>query len=253
MSARKQSKPTNLDKARDEILVASLSHVAFDGWSAKALAAGAAAGGHGPTGLARAFPGGPKEAAAYFGVWADRLMEEAVGNRFRRARLRTHERIAEALRARLKALAPHREAVRRLLGFLALPGNAGVSAKMLWRSADAVWRLAGDTSTDFNYYTKRGMLAGVYAATLLFWLSDESEDFADTDVFLERRIADVMKFFALRGRMRGFVDGLAVAGRLKAAAERFAPKGPMGEGLQGPVRAVLRRAVRAREAFRRAG
>ena len=248
MRARKESKSTTPDKARDAILAASLSHVVFDGWSAKALAAGARDSGAGPTGLARAFPGGARDAALHFGAWADHRMQTAIGNTFRRRPLRTHEKIALALKARLRILAPHREAVRRLLAFLARPGNAGAATTMLWRSADAVWRLAGDTSTDFNYYTKRVLLAGVYASTLLFWLDDASEDLAATDAFLERRIADVMKIFALRGRIRGFAGGFTAAGRVKAAMERFAPPAD----LRGPLGGVLRRAAQARDAFRRA-
>ncbi len=244
-----KSKPTDTAGMKDAILVASLPHMVFDGWSARALAAGARDAGAGPTGLARAFPGGAKDAALHFGVWLDGRMLAAVGNSFRRKPLRGHEKVALAIKARLRILAPHREAVRRLLAFLARPGNAGAATTMLWRSADAVWRLAGDTSTDFNHYTKRGLLAGVYASTLLFWLDDGGNDFAATDAFLERRIADVMKIFALRGRVRGFADGFAAAGRVKAAVERFAPPATG----QGPISAILRRAARARDSLRRAG
>ncbi|MBM3564961.1 MAG: COQ9 family protein [Alphaproteobacteria bacterium] len=240
MRARKKTRRTGPDSARDRILAASLPHVVFDGWTAKALAAGARDSGLGEAGLARAFPGGPKDAALHFGAWADGLMMGAVGNQFRRRPMRTHERVAAALRIRLRVLAPHREAVRRLLGFLALPNNAGVATRMLWRSADAIWRLAGDTATDFNYYTKRGMLAGVYASTLLFWLSDESEDFADTEAFMDRRIGDVMKIFAIRGRLRGLADGVSLAGRIKDALDGLGPLPPP----PGPVRDILRRAAR---------
>ncbi len=249
MRRRKEPNPADRGGMQDAILAASLAHVVFDGWTARALAAGARDSGFGPTGLARAFPGGAREAALHFGALADRRMQDAIGNTFRRKPPRTHEKVALALKARLRFLAPHREAVRRLLAFLARPGNAGVATTMLWRSADAVWRLAGDTSTDFNYYTKRGLLAGVYASTLLFWLDDGSEDFAATDAFLERRIADVMKIFALRGRVRGFADGFAAAGRVKAAIERFAPPATQ----RGPIHAILRRTARARDAWRRAG
>lgn len=222
---RKPGGTSNVDRLRDEILEASLRHVAFDGWTAKALAAGAKDAGAGATGLARAFPGGPRDAAKHFGALTDRRMVEALGRQLRRKPMRTHERVAAAVRARLRLLAPHREAVRRLLAFLALPRNAGLAAKLLWRSADAVWRAAGDTSTDFNYYTKRALLAGVYGSTLLFWLADGSEDFAATDAFLDRRIADVMKIFSLRGRLKSAGDGLAFVRGLGQALGPFVPPG----------------------------
>ena len=64
---------------------------------------------------------------------------------------------------------------------------------MLNATVDTIWRACGDTSTDFNFYSKRIILAGVFSTTLLYWLSDESEDYADTWRFLDRRIKDVMK------------------------------------------------------------
>jgi ubiquinone biosynthesis protein COQ9 len=223
-----QAKPgraANVERLRDDILAAALVHVAFDGWTAKALAAGARDAGAGPAGLARAFPGGPRDAARHFGAWADRRMTEALGRQLRRKPLRTHERVAAAARARLRALAPHREAVRRLVAFLALPANARWAPKLMWRAADAIWRAAGDTSTDFNYYTKRALLAGVYGTTLIFWLNDESENFAATDAFLDRRIADVMKIFSFRARLKTAGEGIAFAKRVGDAFGHLIPPG----------------------------
>lgn len=215
----------NAERLRDEILVAALGHVPFDGWTAKAFAAGARAAGAGPTGLARAFPGGPRDAARHFGAWLDRRMTDSLGRQLRRRPLRTHERVAAAVRVRLRLLVPHREAVRRLVAFLALPTNAKLAATLLWRASDAVWQAAGDASTDFNYYTKRGLLSGVYGSTVLHWLADESDDFAATDAFLDRRIADVMKIFSFRARLKSAGEGLAFAKGLGEAFGRFVPPG----------------------------
>src|SRR3546814_12063346 len=87
----------------------------------------------------------------------------------------------------------HKEAVRRALAFLALPGNAGLAVRSLYRTVDAIWWACGDRSTDFNFYTKRGLLAAVYSSTLLYWLDDGSDGHADSWAFLDRRIADVMR------------------------------------------------------------
>ena len=225
MAKRKTHDKKDGERLRDDILEASLRHVAFDGWTAKALARGAKDAGAGATGLARAFPGGPRAAALHFGDFTDRRMAEALGRRLRRKPMRTQERVAAAVRARIGVLAPHREAVRRLFAFLALPRNAGLAARLLWRSADAVWRAAGDTSTDFNYYTKRALLSGVYSSTLLFWIADKSEDFAATDAFLERRIADVMRIFSLRGRLKAAGDNLAFVRGLGETFGQFVPPG----------------------------
>jgi ubiquinone biosynthesis protein COQ9 len=187
----------NRDEIRTGLLVATLAHVPFDGWTARAMANGARAAGMDPLDIRRYFPGGAAEMVAYFGAWADGCMTEALAAR-ELADLRIRERIALALRLRLEALAPHREAVRATLAWLAIPTNAPLAAKCLYRTVDAAWYGIGDKSWDFNFYTKRALLAAVVAATALYWLDDESEGSADTYAFMERRIADVMKIPRLR-------------------------------------------------------
>ncbi|HEY5598497.1 MAG TPA: COQ9 family protein, partial [Kiloniellales bacterium] len=110
------------------------------------------------------------------------------------------DRIAVAVRTRLELLAAHREAVRRGVAFLALPINAPLGLKCVYRTVDAIWYAAGDTATDYNFYSKRLLLAGVYSATLLFWLNDASEGSAATWAFLGRRIAEVLKVGRSVGR-----------------------------------------------------
>jgi ubiquinone biosynthesis protein COQ9 len=107
--------------------------------------------------------------------------------------MKVREKVAAAVMIRLEQNAADREAIRRGLSLLSLPQNAPLAARLLYRTVDAIWYACGDTATDYNYYTKRGLLAGVYAATLLYWLDDASEDFADTRGFLDRRIAGIMK------------------------------------------------------------
>ncbi|MDP7393361.1 MAG: COQ9 family protein, partial [Alphaproteobacteria bacterium] len=109
------------------------------------------------------------------------------------ASMRVRERVAAATRARIEIVAEDREAVRRAVSMFALPGNAALGARLLYGSVDTIWRAAGDRSTDWNFYSKRGLLAGVFGSTVLFWLQDNSEDFTETWAFLDRRIADVMK------------------------------------------------------------
>ena len=96
-------------------------------------------------------------------------------------------------------MGPAREAVRRALAILAMPQNVPLALRISWRTADLMWRIAGDTSTDFNHYTKRMTLGAVYGSTLLVWLDDQSEGWADTAAFLDRRIDDVMKLREIEG------------------------------------------------------
>ncbi len=191
-----------IEETREKLLAAALAHVPFDGWSERALRAGADDLGLDPALAANAFSGGPAELLAAFSAGIDRDMLAELEARDLKS-LKHRERIATGVRTRLELLSPHREAVRRGLSFLAMPKHAALGAKCLYRSVDAIWHAAGDTSTDYNFYTKRLLLAGVYSTTLLFWLNDESEDFAATWVFLDRRIGEVVKIGGRLGRVVG--------------------------------------------------
>ena len=192
----------NIDETREKLLAATLAHVPFDGWSGRALRAGAADLKLDAALAVNAFPGGPAELLAAFSAEIDRAMLAELERRDLDT-MKHRQRIATAVRARLELLEPNREAVRRGLSFLALPRNAALGAKCLYRTADAIWHAVGDTSTDYNFYTKRLLLAGVYSATLLFWLNDESEGRAASWAFLDRRIEEVVKIGGRLGRALG--------------------------------------------------
>jgi len=149
----------------------------------------------------RAFPAGPADAIEHFATMADRAMLEAL-ERHDLSGMSVRERVALAVRMRLEGLGGEREAIRRALGFLALPGQAPLGLKLLYRTVDAIWWAVGDRSTDFNFYTKRALLAAVYSATLLYWLDDRSEGAANSWAFLDRCLADVMKIPQIAGRLR---------------------------------------------------
>ena len=143
----------------------------------------------------------------YHSRLADRRMVEAYEASATEG-LKLRQKVALAIRLRLAANAPHREAIRRALSILALPIHAPLAAKLVYRTVDAVWYAIGDRSTDYNFYTKRGLLAGVYSSTLLYWLNDKSPENSATWDFLDRRIADVMKIPQAMARLGKLTDKL---------------------------------------------
>ena len=194
------------DMTLDELRVALAplvpAHAAFDGWSGEALAMAAAELGI-PAARARlAFPGG---AVQMIDGWFDAIdvamLEAFPPERIKAMKIR--ERIRELVLFRLVTILPHREALRRATAILAQPQNLAAAARLGWRAADRMWRVAGDTATDFNHYSKRAILTGVYGSTVLVYLDDNSEDLADTRAFLNRRIDDVMRFEKVKASWRG--------------------------------------------------
>lgn len=184
---------------RDRLIEAALPHIPFDGWSIAALRAGARDLGLPDGAVAELFPGGVRQAVRQFSRWADRQMLAAL-DAADASEMRIHEKVTLAVELRLTALAPHREAVRAGLSWLAMPQNAMLGARLLYRTVDDIWYAVGDRSADFSFYTKRGLLAGVVGSTMLFWLDDDSADGIETSEFLARRIGDVMKIHGARRR-----------------------------------------------------
>jgi ubiquinone biosynthesis protein COQ9 len=195
-------------KLRDIVLDAALPHIPFDGWTDAALAQGAVEAGLAPEEASRAFPGGTVDAIAHHSRRADARMLAALEAETRQKRMGMTETVRRAIRLRLEASIGEREAIRRALAVLGRPQHAPLAARLLYRTVDAVWYAAGDKATDFNFYTKRGLLAAVYSATVLYWLDDRSEGCAETWAFLDRRLADVLRVPKAMARAERLLGGL---------------------------------------------
>lgn len=192
----------NLDELRAALAPLIPAHAGFDGWTEAALARAAEELGI-PADRARlAFTQG---AAQMIDAWFD-AVDKAMLAAFppdRIAAMKVRTRIRELVLFRLQAVQPHREALRRAVAILALPQHALAGAGLAWRSADRIWRAAGDEATDFNHYSKRALLIGVYGSTTLIFLDDASDDLAETTAFLDRRIDGVMRFEKAKARWAG--------------------------------------------------
>jgi ubiquinone biosynthesis protein COQ9 len=194
-----KAKKSRSKKSRDDaelkraILEAALPRLADDGFTEKTLNYAAAPADVDAGTVARLFPRGGQDLAEAFSEWADAQMDVTLRNT-PLSEMKIRERIKAAVNARIAAVRPYKEAARRAAAFLSLPQNASLAASLLWRTADRMWRAAGDTSTDFNFYTKRAILMGVYSSTLLRWFTDDSADENGTCKFLDARIENVMQF-----------------------------------------------------------
>jgi ubiquinone biosynthesis protein COQ9 len=192
MAARRTTESDPDAGLRDRLAEAVAIEAAFSGWSHTGERAAAEQVGAGAD-AERLFPGGPVDVLAYLSERADQRTVEGLENAGVMA-LKIRERIKLAVRLRIENTVGGKESVRRGLALLALPFNGPLGLRLLYRTVDAIWYAAGDTSTDFNFYTKRATLAGVFSSTLLYWLNDRSEANEATWSFLDRRINDVMRF-----------------------------------------------------------
>ncbi len=182
-----------LDEIRDRLAPGIASNAAFDGWDDAARNMAAEGEGIDPDVAALAFPGGAVDMIDAWFASVDAAMMVALPPETL-ATMKIRARITALVEARIDAVAPYRESLRRALAILALPQNVVRGAKLGWRSVDLMWRAAGDVATDYNHYTKRTILLGVYGATMTVLLDDDSEGQADTRAFLCRRIDGIMRF-----------------------------------------------------------
>jgi len=182
-----------LDEIRDRLAPGIAANAAFDGWGDAARDLAADAEGIDRDVAALAFPGGAVDLIDAWFASIDRAMAQRVPAEALAA-MKIRQRITALVEARLAIVAPDRESLRRALAILAIPTNAARAARLGWRTVDLIWRAAGDVATDYNHYTKRTILLGVYAATMTVLLDDDSEGQADTRAFLARRIDGIMRF-----------------------------------------------------------
>ncbi len=189
-----------LDEVRAYLAPLLASQAAFDGWNEKAVAAAAEQAGVDTEMAGLAFNDGPVDMIDAWFVSVDDAMT-AKFSKEELGAMKIRERITALVVARLEVLEADREGLRRALAILAAPPNLRTAAKLGWHAADTMWRLAGDTATDYNHYTKRTLLSAVYGSTISVFLDDESEDHAETKAFLDRRIENVMQFEKVKAKI----------------------------------------------------
>ena len=194
-----------LDELRAALAPVVAANAAFDGWSPAAVTMAAEQLGIDPDVARAAMPETLDMIDAWFAHVDRVMMEQLPADRL--AAMKIRQRITALVEARLTAVAHHREALRRALAILAMPQNLARAARLGWRTVDLMWRLAGDTATDYNHYTKRATLSAVYGTTITVFLDDESEGWSDTRAFLSRRIDNIMQFEKAKAKLVGRASG----------------------------------------------
>ncbi|MGB0505220.1 MAG: COQ9 family protein [Pikeienuella sp.] len=195
----KKTESDHLAETLAKLLTAALPHAPFDGWSAETFNAAVTDSGVALDLAKSAAPRGSIDLAVAYHRQGDAAMVAAL-QAADLSSMRFRDRITFAVRTRIQDA--DREIVRRGITLFALPIHAAEGAKLLWGTADTIWSTLGDTSRDYNWYSKRTILSGVYSATLLYWLGDESEDASATWEFLDRRIEGVMQFEKVKADLR---------------------------------------------------
>lgn len=212
-----------LNSLKTRVLNDVLPDVPFDGWTRTLMMKSADRLGIDRGEVQLAFPCGPVDLVSYFLADGDRRMAEALGEIDLDA-LKIREKVTLAVRTRLEVDTENREAVRRAGTYLAMPTSGARAPQVIYHTVDAIWRAIGDTSTDYNFYTKRATLSIVYGSTLTVWLGDDSDDLAETWAFLDRRIAGVMQFEKVKAQVTKVVgklpDPLGLLARLRYRTSR---------------------------------
>lgn len=195
---------TTNKKQKDKIMKNLLEAAAFDGWNDETIRKAAVSSGLKEKDALINFPGGISEAVDYFFATSNEQMLKKLKDKLGKMRIR--DKIATAVMTRLDLHKDHKESMRKLALYYAMPQNSFQGMRHMAKMASLMWYEAGDNSTDFNYYTKRGLLAGVFTATSIYWLNDDSKNHERTKKFLHNRIEDVMKIQKFRAQAEGFIE-----------------------------------------------
>ena len=191
----------NVQNIQDKILLRALDDVAFDGWSLEVVENAAAQDGFEADVVRAVFPAGLGDVLAHLSSYADRMMLEKLAV-LDKDGLRIRDYIHVAIMTRFEVLEPYKEALRLSLPYWARPFSQLRGGKIIWRSADAIWNWAGDTSDDYNYYTKRTLLSGILISATSVWLDDREPSLQKTRKFVDKRIENVMQFGKIIGRIK---------------------------------------------------
>ena len=204
----------NNDATRRQIVLAALPDIAFDGWSLQVLKQAAKKSGLSEAHVDALFPGGVNQAIITLARIADDAMIDTLEAEITdKSDLSIRGRIAKAIEARLNFLQKHKEAERQAVGRMARPTRTPHVTKSLWKTADRIWNWAGDQSEDYNHYTKRVLLSGVLAKTMLYWLQDDEPTFEQTKEFIRRQLDQVVKTSKMISKVKPGLDFLWRAGQ----------------------------------------
>lgn len=211
------------EQARRALLDAALNIAPFEGWNSNLMKEAASEAGL-PKGADELyFPGGPLELIDYWNEICDQTVEKDL-KKLDLTTMRIRDRVTAGVLSRLYAIGPHEEAARRAIARTALPDGLSLSPKILWRAADTIWRGIGDTSTDFNFYTKRTTLSAVISTSLAAWLADQDPDKEKARAFLDARIENVMQFekakFQVKKGLNNMPDPVEILGKLRHGGRR---------------------------------
>lgn len=187
--------------AKTKLLLAILPHVAFSGWSSLAIEQGCADMGVDPQEATILFPGGIKEMILWYSTYADQEMISHLQAELNELN-GVKAKVFRAIQLRFQHNLRYREAIRLGLAYLLLPWHQAAAWSSLYQTVDGVWYAIGDQSVDFNFYTKRLTLAGIYSSTLFYWLQDSSDNHEKTWEFLNKRLQDTARIPKIRQQLK---------------------------------------------------
>ena len=161
--------------------------------------------------LGRLFPEGIFELKQYYFSEIDEQMLQKIKTQ-NYENIRVRDKIFNGVLIRLDLFKKNKTSIKYI--FVSESSNPIKSLKHLWRTSDLIWKSAGDSSTDYNHYTKRLLLSWVYITTLICWFNDKSRNINDTKLFLNRRIDEVLEFGKQSGKIKSKISKLNITNKL---------------------------------------
>ena len=197
-----------IDKKQYTSLIKNLlTYVPKHGWSMQALELAANKSKIDPAKARLHFHHEVSELISAYSEYLDASMSREA-KKLSLSAMKIRDRVATCVILRLKAMDKHKEAAKQAAAYLAIPTHAALGTKLVAKTVNNIWYESGDTATDFNYYSKRALLSGVYISTLTYWMNDNSENFENSVEFLYRRIDNVMCIYKVKHQIKDFFGSI---------------------------------------------
>ena len=117
-------------------------------------------------------------------------------------RLPIHKRIKKVLLSKIFLLNKDKLFYKNIFLNLLIPKRHFSLPKQLYNSVDQIWFIVGDSSVDFNFYTKRLILSGIYLRIMLFFFNNDDQ--GDLEKILDENLKRVSKIPEIKSKLKIF-------------------------------------------------
>tara|TARA_Y100000994_G_scaffold207401_1_gene179915 strand:- start:411 stop:1040 length:630 start_codon:yes stop_codon:yes gene_type:complete len=190
----------NIKKNRNDILNLAKKNLIPNGWNKNLVNLIAKEKKFSKSQIISLFPEGYKSILEFYISSTDEDMINQC-KKLDLIRMKTSDRVCQIIKKRFEINQKEKKIIKKTLLYLTLPQNSKLAANSLYKTVDNIWYIAGDNSTDFNFYTKRAILSVIYTSTIFYWIFRD-KDLDQTEKFLKNQLSKLSKVPKIKEKIK---------------------------------------------------